>query len=94
MRVIVVNDSDGHAHVFPFNVSNLKKCLQHLIDIGRVEDTGLMYEAAVKSNDSDAWIEKVEELFNEECVLDRSGGGHLYFVDVQEDWEFNYGPFD
>ena len=97
MRVIVVNDSDGHAHVFEFSIPNLRKCLQHLVDVGRIDDVDKAKDfinCQPMFNDEGDWITGVVSLLHEEYVLDRSGGGSLYFVDVKEDWNFTYGPFE
>jgi len=83
MKVIVINDDDGHCTVLKRTPQNMRALVEHLHEIGRgcaddpvPEDDG----------DLEAWLYRA-------YVLDRSGGGQIYLVDVEDDWNFSYGPF-
>jgi hypothetical protein len=87
MRVIIINDDDGHAHAIEATAANLKKLVAHLDDIGRTDLFSKEKPAA------DAEASEWEGFLDEAYVTDRSGGGQIYFVDVKEEWDFPYGPF-
>lgn len=92
MKVLIVNDDDGHAHAIQFTAANMRACLQHLVDIGfDMEDYDGANELLAKP---DATAEEIWSFlmdYNGPC--ERSGGGRLYVVEVQDGWKFPYGPF-
>lgn len=93
MRVIIINDSDGHCHVLAYTAENLRKCLQHLMDTGFDFDDEAT--AAKMCVDESATAEQIEDFMRDyNAPIDRSGGGQLYIEDVVENWDFRYGPWD
>jgi hypothetical protein len=88
MKVIVINDDDGHCTVLRRTPDNLRKLAAHLEEIGR----GAYGPGGVKieiPSDDDA----LEDWFHTAYVLDRSAGGQLYFLEVEDVYNFPYGPF-
>lgn len=93
MKVMVVNDNDGHCTVIAYNAKNLKQCLQHLVDI----DFSFQDENAVQDilNDPNATAEEIEALMKDwNAPIERSGGGLLYIEEIESDWNFPYGPWE
>lgn len=91
MRAIIINDSDGHGDVFVASPENLKKCLKAFVDCGQCEDDEWAQGLIEKP---DATAEELENFINENCPTDRSGGGRCYIVDLKEEWDYRYGPFE
>lgn len=93
MKVLVVNDTDGHCTVLSYTSENLRKCLQHLIEIGFDFEDG--EEAELLSQNQNATAEQIESFMRDyNAPIDRSGGGQLYIEEIKNDWEFSYGPWD
>lgn len=93
MKVLVINDDDGHCTVITYTAENLKKCLQHLVDI----DFDFQDENAVQDilNNPNATAEEIESLMRDwNAPIDRSSGGLIYIEEVQSEWNFSYGPWE
>lgn len=90
-RVMLINDSDGHASAIAFTVENLKSCLLQLHITGRLEgDAG---EAKRLHNDPNSTAEQILEFIEENGPTGRSGGGQLYFTEIR-DWPKKWRPWD
>lgn len=90
MRVIIINDDDGHASAVEATPENLKGCLKAWVDCGQCDDEDWAQGLIEKP---DATAQELEDFINRNCPTDRSGGHRCYIVDVEKNWDFNYGPW-
>lgn len=90
MKVIIVNNEDSHAYAIEYTAENMRKCLQHLVDI-RYDMQEPERAAPLLESGTAEQIEAF--LRNWNGPVDRSCGGQLHFVDVQAEWTFLYGPW-
>ena len=93
MKVIIVNDSDGHAHAIQFTAENMRACLQNLVDMPFDMEDPEGAQTLLKNPNATA-DEIWDFLMDWNGPCERSGGGRLYVVEVQDKWDFGYGPFD
>lgn len=93
MKVLVVNDYDGHCRVFHYTKENLIECLEYLQKINY--DFQATDEEVEEMLRKDASVEELEAFLNDwNSPVDRSGGGGLYFVEVEEYWNYVCGPWE
>ncbi len=89
MKVIVINDTDGHTTVLQWSRENLRKVLEAYMDWGRIEGSDTIPVAFLAGNpDAEAieayLLDKVEDV---NC---RNGSCHIL---EPCDWSFRYNPF-
>lgn len=93
MKVLVVNDYDGHCRVFHYTKENLKECLEYLYNINY--DFQATVEEVESMLSKDASAEELETFLTDwNSPIDRSGGGGLYIVEIEEYWNYRYGPWE
>ena len=90
MKLIIVMDCDAHVNAFSFTDENMRKCLQHLIDI-RYDMLGNIAPQLAKTGTADE-IESFLRSWN--GPVERSGGNGLNFVEVKDEWDYCCGPFE
>lgn len=87
MKVIVINDSDGHTNVLSFNVKNLKKTLKAHVEAGMCEDDDMAKGLLI----TDPTVEQLEEFLVESCSVNMRSG-QCYILEVGE-WDCDWMPF-
>ena len=78
MTMIVINDEDGHCHVFVFNQENVRDLLKMVIKSNKSNTCLDDPEKAQSILDKDDIVEMSEYLDQE--ITGRSRGGRVYFV--------------
>lgn len=92
-KVIIINDTDGHAHAIEYSDDSMRWLLQAVLDadaVNSVLDDPDQARALLKSF---APAAEIEEFLWEQGPVDRSGGGKLYFVELQATWRDKLNPF-
>lgn len=88
MKVIVLNDSNGHTNAWAVNKENLAALLRHLIEAGMCDEDevgeGLLAE--------DADAARLEEFILSEYQVN-SRGGQCHILEVSETYEEHLNPF-
>jgi hypothetical protein len=93
---LIINDSDGHAHAIKLTPENLQKCFKMFLESDMAFNEGVRDDKGV--------VEEYKHLVEGEPngeelydllwrFTDRSNGGFMYFVDLDEEWDFPYNPF-
>ena len=82
MKVIVINDSDGHTNVLSFNAKNLAKTLEAFVEAGMCEDE----EGAKNLLANEPTAEQLEQFMVASCPVNIRGG-QCYFLEVAE-WNY------
>ena len=96
MKVLVINDQDGHCHAFDISSFEKRKRIYFAMAMGftkrgtgnwsseQVEARyGNDIRTAIASGDVGAILEIFEKI---DLHFDRSGGGKMYEVDVEQDF--------
>lgn len=88
MKVIVIDDSDGHTTAIQYTTENLVKLLIASLESGRCDDSTRASALLAKQ----ATAEELEEFLTDECwVNSRSSQSHILEV---TDWSYRYNPFE
>lgn len=88
MKIVVINDDDGHTNVFSFTLGVLKACLAHLIDIGHLDDEAKGQELIDSYTTTP---EEIEAFLRYEHQIQR--GGRIAIEEIKDNWDFRYGPW-
>jgi len=91
MKVIVINDSDGHCKVLGLSIHNLVSLLRECVKEDMCPDrttAKTMSRRPMESLD----IEEMEKFVLDNCPVDRRGGGRIYIEEVLN-WKEGYSPF-
>ena len=93
MKVIVVNDSDGHTNVLNYNFDNLKQLLEFFLEAGECEQEDEAYVLLGSDLDqpSNPTTEKLEEFIIENCLNVNGRGGMVHILEIT-DGNFSYNP--
>lgn len=96
MRVIVVNDSDGHSNVYEYNLKNMRRLLEFVLEANKhntmMEDPEAGRQLLQKP---DLTAEEIESYMHDwNGPVERRAGGMIFFVDILSGFsEFGSNPF-
>lgn len=92
-RIMVINDSNGHCHVFDVSTDNLlrnvlRKMLEEYLDWNLIEDTSRAFDLLKKGSGQEL-LKFIDEDESGTPFTGRSGGGRWYICKLEsaKDWK-------
>ena len=89
MKVIIINDSDGHINAVAYTDKNMRSLLQALVECGDCHDK----DGAKEMIDSGDFANDIEGFIRENCHPGRAGGSRFDIIETK-DWNFRVNPLE
>lgn len=95
MKIIIINDSNGHGNAVLYNDANMRKLLEATLEYNDCDtcmDDPDQGRALI--DDPSTTAEQIESFMSDyNGPVGRSAGGMIHFVDMKDDWDFSHNPF-
>lgn len=89
MKVIVINDSNGHTNVYAVNQGNLNKLLSYMLDADMLDEPDEAKD--LLERDLPPLESELLELLEEEGQIN-SRGGQIHVLELEETFKTRWNP--
>ena len=90
MKVIVINDMDGHTTVTAGTANNLRKLLKSVLEAK--PDEVQYHDSAKALIDGDDDIESLYKWMYENVDALNCRGGMIHVLEINQEWKYAYNP--